>query len=130
MENKELRHYGILGMRWGVRRSERQLARIDKKSKKQNWSEDAETAAKIKTKNVKQLSNAELKKLNERIRLENEYANLNKRQKGAGEKFVTDIMRETAKNTITSYTTPLAKKYTDKGINFVADRVKSRFGNE
>jgi hypothetical protein len=27
MENNELKHYGILGMRWGVRRSEAQLRR-------------------------------------------------------------------------------------------------------
>lgn len=116
MENKELIHYGIPGMRWGVRRSEARLARIDKKAKKRNWSEDATTAAKIKTKNVKQMSNAELKKLNERTRLEQEYKNLKKQQTSAGKKFVSDVMREAAKDTAKSY----VSKYMKTGIDYVA----------
>lgn len=77
MTNNELYHYGILGMKWGVRRSEAQLARIRGKSQKGNWSDDAKTAAEIKTKSVKQMSNAELKKLNERQQLENQHKQLN-----------------------------------------------------
>lgn len=77
MENNELKHYGILGMKWGVRRSEAQLARIRGKSQKGNWSDDAKTAAEIKTKSVKQMSNAELKKLNERQQLEKQHEQLN-----------------------------------------------------
>ena len=77
MENNELKHYGILGMKWGVRRSEAQLARIRGKSQKGNWSDDAKTAVEIKTKSVKQMSNAELRKLNERQQLENQHKQLN-----------------------------------------------------
>lgn len=77
MENYELKHYGILGMKWGVRRSEAQLARIRGKSQKGNWSDDAKNAAEIKTKSVKQMSNAELRKLNERQQLENQHKQLN-----------------------------------------------------
>lgn len=106
----ELYHYGVPGMKWGVRRSRRQLSKIDKKARKQNWSDDAIDAAKVRIKKVSQMSNAELRKLNERTRLENEYANLNKRQKSAGEKFASEIMRETAKETAKSYTTKYAKK--------------------
>jgi hypothetical protein len=117
MNNNELYHYGVLGMKWGVRRSKAQLDRIGRKATKNGWSDDAKTAAEIKTKNVKQMSNSELKKLNERIRLEREYSNLTTRQKSAGEKFVSDIARETAKDTVKSYTTKYAKQGIDWAIN-------------
>lgn len=77
MMNNEIYHYGVPGMKWGVRRSQNKLGRIDKRSKKNNWSEDATTAAKIKTKKVSQMTNAELRKLNDRKNLERNYSQLN-----------------------------------------------------
>lgn len=78
MMNDELYHYGVPGMKWGVRRSQNKLDRIDKRSKKNDWSEDATTAAKIKTKKVSQMTNAELRKLNDRRNLEQQNANLSR----------------------------------------------------
>ena len=120
MDN-ELTHYGVPGMKWGVRRSQKRLSRIDKKAQKKNWSDDARDAAQIKTKKVKQMSNAELRKLNERTRLENEYKNLNQRKKIVGEKFVTDVIKETGKEVAKEYT----KKGVKKGINFVSTMIKT-----
>ena len=76
MINDELYHYGVPGMKWGVRKSQNKLDRIDKRSKKNNWSEDATTAAKIKTKKVSQMTNDELRRLNNRRNLEQENAKL------------------------------------------------------
>lgn len=73
----ELYHYGVLGMRWGVRRQQNKLNRISKNSKKNNWSDDATEVAKIKTKKVSQMSNAELNKVNNRKNLERNYRQLN-----------------------------------------------------
>lgn len=88
MNEYELYHHGVKGMKWGVRRSEKQLSRIRKKSSKRSWSEDAKTAAEIKTKNPKQMSNAEMRKLNERTRLEREYNQLHPNAMAKGLSYV------------------------------------------
>lgn len=88
---KELYHWGIKGMKWGVRRYQNKdgsLTAAGKKRKRDNWSEDAKTAAEIKKKSVKEMSNAELRKLNERTRLENERKQLNPSMVSKGLKAV------------------------------------------
>lgn len=72
---EELYHWGIKGMKWGVR-------------KDRKVSEDAATAKALKKKKLDELSNAELKKLNERKNLEQQYKNLNPGVIKKGLKFV------------------------------------------
>lgn len=83
--NNELYHYGILGMKWGVRRDRSHSGRSHKK---RSMSDDARDASTIKKKKVSQMSNAELKKLNERSRLEQEYSRLNPKSVSKGWKYV------------------------------------------
>lgn len=74
----ELYHHGILGMKWGVRKS--------KPHKKNRYeSKDSKRARKIKKKKLYQMSNDELKTLNARQELETKYkkANPNIIRKGA-----------------------------------------------
>lgn len=75
----ELYHAGIKGMKWGVRRYQNKDGTLTEAGKKRysKWSDDAKTAESIKKKRVNEMSNAELKKVNERIRLEQEYSRLN-----------------------------------------------------
>ena len=62
--NNELYHHGVLGMKWGKRKA-------------RNMSQDARDAYSLKKKKVRELSNAELRKLNERQNLERNYRSAN-----------------------------------------------------
>lgn len=83
--SNELYHYGVLGMKWGVRRDR---SRSGGSHRKRSMSDDAREVSVIKKKKVNQMSNAELKKLNERKRLEQEYSRLNPNAAKKGWKFV------------------------------------------
>lgn len=88
----ELYHYGIPGMRWGVRRAQRRDARIERKGTRKRWSADAIDVSKIRAKKVKQMSNAELKKLNERNQLEITNREL-KRKQNRGQRAVQSFTK-------------------------------------
>ena len=81
MNNNELYHHGIIGMKWGVRRYQNKDGSLTAAGKKRynqdSWSEDAKTASQLKKKSVNQMSNAELRKLTERQQLERNYSKLN-----------------------------------------------------
>ena len=78
MTENELYHFGVKGMKWGVRKSRSSYGSSKKKrAKTDGWSDDAKEAYRIKQKKVNQMSNAELKKLNERRNLERNYQQLN-----------------------------------------------------
>lgn len=83
--NNELYHHGILGMKWGVRRDR---SRSGGSNRKKSRSEDSRDASAIKKKKLNQMSNAELKRVNERRRLEQEYSRLNPKSVSRGWKYV------------------------------------------
>ena len=92
MNNAELYHHGIRGMKWGVRRFQNKDGTLTKAGRKRysqdNWSEDAKTASVLKKKSVNQMSNAELRKLNERQQLERNYRQMNKTTVAKGIAFI------------------------------------------
>lgn len=86
MNNQELKHYGIPGMRWGFRRAKKDEPSngpskgksankddVEAPKKVDTRSKDAIRYDDIKHKKLNELSNEELRWLSERIRLEQEY---------------------------------------------------------
>ena len=87
----ELYHYGVLGMKWGVRRSESQLARARGKNAK---SEPHEDYKKVHTKKkVSTMSDAELRNRLNRLQMEQQYAKLSGTDVSAGKKFVNRLAK-------------------------------------
>ena len=70
-----LSHHGILGQKWGVRRSESQLG--NSSSKKSAGSEDYQRSKEMLKRGTENLSTKELKDLTTRLQLEQQYKNLN-----------------------------------------------------
>lgn len=90
-----LKHHGIKGQKWGVRRFRNKDGSLTPLGRKRyseeddsNWSEDAKVTSELRKKSVNEMSNAELKKLNERLQLERNYSNLNPTTVQKGWKYV------------------------------------------
>lgn len=86
----ELMHYGILGMKWGVRRSKAQLARARKKAANQEPDHEDYTKAHTK-KSIRAMSNDELNSRNKRLQAESQYKKLTKKT-SKGKKVVNGII--------------------------------------
>lgn len=71
MNDYELYHWGVKGMKWGVRKK--------RKNDTTQWSDDYKSTQKLKKKSVKELSNEDLRKINSRDVLESNYAKNNKK---------------------------------------------------
>ena len=92
----ELMHYGVLGMRWGVHRSKNSSSVSPRRRRKQaNISEDAKIAKALKEKKLDEMSNTELRKLNERQNLERNYKQANKSRIAKGMAFITSAAATT-----------------------------------
>ena len=120
MNKGELMHYGVLGMKWGVRR---RRSTIKKSSNKTN-SDPKESKVK-KKKSVSELSDTELRQTINRIQMEKQLAQLTAKEKSAGAKFVTDVLTNAAKQTATSYTA----KYMAKGMDALIAQAAKQAAN-
>jgi len=122
-----LEHFGVRGMRWGVRKKAASGdGSVDAPARGKQRSEDARTAGKNLQRSKKQgvgsLSNQELKSLNERMNLEANYKQLNAKQKNGARKFAEDIALQLAKET----TKELAKSAIKSGAGATKEILKAR----
>lgn len=76
---EELTHWGVKGMRWGVRTSPDGVKSGKPKAKAPKESGDYKRASKLKTKKISEMTNKELGDLNKRLQLEKSYAELTRK---------------------------------------------------
>ena len=150
-----LEHYGILGMKWGVRRTKRQLSnrgstqptkspnkyyekvrvqRIKKKNAKGELKaqkkEALKSAAKPKKKSkeekdpMKQMSDAELQKMVNRIQLEQTYKKLTAPKMSKGKAMVTEAIEKAAQEITQEYTAKYMKKQAAKLAEYLEKKAE------
>lgn len=96
MEN-ELYHYGVLGMKWGVRRTPAQLAKSNGKVKRKSEDNAKKSDMKKAVKSRRTLSDADLKKRIERIKMEKQLKDLTAEEISPGKKFVSEVLSSSGK---------------------------------
>lgn len=120
----ELCHYGVLGMKWGVRRGRSSGSSKNRRASK--MSDDARNAAKLKKKRVSELSNAELRWLNDRQQLEQNHARLNPSKVKRGLAAATGIVGTA---TATLALAKNSKKLVNEG-RMIIDNIYDRVGDQ
>lgn len=95
--SRSLKHWGVLGMKWGRRKGDVSLNKTDATST------DHKRAQSLKKKRINEMSNDELQELVKRMNLEKQYRGVKKREIGPGEKFVAEILANQARLTINSF---------------------------
>ena len=118
MENSQLYHHGLLGMKWGVRRfqnkdgsltsdGKRHLEQNSKAKQGNNKKKKGHTTNKGKS--INELSDDELRKRINRLELEKRYEALSKKEQKAkmfdGKRFVTQVLENSGKVVATQLST-------------------------
>lgn len=125
----ELYHFGVKGMKWGVRKDRKRSAST---KRSRSDSSDYRESRNLLTKSPNQLSNAQLRKLNERLNLEQQYSNLTTTQKQNGQSFVNRVqgqLKNTAVNAVSKGLMDLGKTALGIGVAYVVSRGASRGQN-
>lgn len=123
MEQRELIHYGVRGMKWGVRRYQnkdgsltpagRKRARQKDSDSKKSTSKKTETSE-PKKKSVSEMSDDELRQTVNRIRLEREYNSLTPAEISRGKVFVSKMLNEAIQPALVSATKQVLTDYLTK----------------
>jgi len=116
----ELYHYGIPGMKWGVRRFQKyssnfKTRRLEKKKAKAQIKKINKYQRKrAANTDISKLSNNELRELNDRIRNENQYKDNIKSSSNRGKQAVTDVLKTSGKQVATAVAVGVGIYYSKK----------------
>lgn len=103
MDN-ELNHYGVKGMRWGVRRSKNELS---KGNKKRTSTEDDKRKASMRedVKNRRTMSTNELRNKIERLKMQKQLKDMTEEELSPGKSFVKKVLSNSGQKVATTIVT-------------------------
>ena len=112
-----LEHFGVKGMRWGVRREK------DSSGRRPPINSEAARAAEIHTQvrkyGTSTVSNKDLQALVTRLNLERQYSNLDQKQVSSGRKYIASTLKNVGQQQAQSF----ANQYANKGAAWVLKKV-------
>lgn len=142
MDNNELMHYGVPGMKWGVRRTPAQIGRKKTSSKKfifKKKKSKAKTKPKTKAskeeiapkkKSIKEMSDEELNAAIRRMQLEQTYASLSPKQVSKGKAVTKRILNNVILPAAEDVGKQMVKTALTRAANKTLSEVLKDFGDE
>lgn len=119
MESNTLKHWGILGMKWGVRRFQNKDGSLTPAGKTR-YDDDSDMSDEYRNthseRSISSMTNKDIQERINRLNLEKQYTNLSKKEISDGRKFVTSILTEFTKQVASQYINKCASKGIDKVI--------------